>query len=227
MASINIPKHVAIIPDGNRRWAKARGLPSFEGHRRGFSVLSKIAKKAREIGVKVFTVWAFSTENWNRSEKEVNYLMDMYEKWIDENLKTAIRDKIRIIHLGRKDRIRKSLLKKLSDTESKTKKFNKSYLCIALDYGGKDEILRAIKKIKNKNLEENEFNKYLDTKDLPYPKIDCVIRTSGEFRSSGFMLWQSAYSEYIVVKKHLPDFSVQDFEKCIGIYSKRIRRFGR
>src|SRR3989338_3788928 len=113
MLSNNIPKHVAIIPDGNRRWAKARGLPSFEGHRRGFSVLSKIAKKAREIGVKVFTVWAFSTENWNRSEKEVNYLMDMYEKWIDENLKTAIRDKIRIIHLGRKDRIKKFLLKKL------------------------------------------------------------------------------------------------------------------
>ena len=226
MLSNNIPKHVAIIPDGNRRWAKIRGLPSFEGHRRGFSVLSKIAKKAREIGVKVFTVWAFSTENWNRSEKEVNYLMDMYEKWIDENLKTAIKDKIRIIHLGRKDRIKKSLLKKLSDAESKTKKFNKSYLCIALDYGGRDEIVRAFKNIKDKNVKIEDLEKYLDTKILPYPNPDLIIRTSGQFRTSGFMTWQSAYSEYSVVEKHLPDFKVVDFLDCIETYKKRNRRFG-
>lgn len=227
MASNNIPNHVAIIPDGNRRWAKARNLPTFEGHRRGFSILSKIAKKAREMGVKVFTIWAFSTENWNRSEKEVNYLMDMYEKWIDENLKTAIKDKIKIIHLGRKDRIRKSLRDKLSNAENKTEKFNKSYLCIALDYGGKDEILRAIKKIKNNNLKEKEFKNFLDTKSLPYPNPDLVIRTSGEYRTSGFMLWQSAYSEYIIVEKHLPDFKVVDFIDCIETYAKKIRRFGR
>lgn len=226
MALNNIPKHVAIIPDGNRRWAKARNFPTFEGHRRGFNVLSKIAKKARDIGIKVFTVWAFSTENWNRSEKEVNYLMDIYERWIDENLKTAIKDKIRIIHLGRKDRIRKSLLKKLSDAENKTKKFNKSYLCLAVDYGGRDEIVRAIKKIKNNSLKENEFNNFLDTKSLPYPNPDLIIRTSGQFRTSGFMTWQSAYSEYIVIEKHLPDFKVIDFMNCIETYKKRNRRFG-
>lgn len=227
MLSNNIPNHIAIIPDGNRRWAKEKGFPSFEGHRRGFGVLSKIAKKAREIGVKVFTVWAFSTENWNRSEKEVNYLMDIYEKWIDENLKTAIKDKIKIIHLGRKDRIKKTLLDKLSDAENKTKKFNKSYLCIALDYGGRDEIIRSLKKIKSKKINENEFEKFLDTKDLPFPNPDLIIRTSGEFRSSGFMIWQSAYSEYIFLDKFLPDFSVKDFEKCINLFIDRNRRFGR
>ena len=226
MLSNNIPKHVAIIPDGNRRWAKAKGLPTFEGHRRGFDVISKIATKAREIGVKVFTVWAFSTENWNRSENEVNYLMDIYEKWIDENLKTAIKDKIRIIHLGRKDRIRKSLLKKLSNAESKTKEFNKSYLCIALDYGGRDEIVRAFKNIKDKNVKIEDLEKYLDTKILPYPNPDLIIRTSGQFRTSGFMTWQSAYSEYIVVEKTLPDFKVVDFLDCIERYKKRNRRFG-
>lgn len=226
MASIKIPRHVAIIPDGNRRWAKAKGFPSFEGHRRGFGILSKIAKRARIIGVKVFTVWAFSTENWNRTKDEIEYLMNIYEKWIDDNLKTAIKDKIRIIHLGRKNRIKKSLMEKLTNAENKTKKFTSSYLCIALDYGGKDEILRAIENLKTKKLEESEFNKYLDTKDLPFPNPDLIIRTSGEFRSSGFMIWQSAYSEYIFLNKYLPDFTVKDFEKCISTFVHRNRRFG-
>lgn len=227
MALNNIPNHVAIIPDGNRRWARERGLPTFEGHRRGFGVMKNIAKKAREIGIKVLTIWAFSTENWNRSKEEINYLMDIYENWVDDHLKEALKDKVRIIHLGRKDRIRKSLSKKLADAEQKTKNFNKFYLCIALDYGGKDEILRAINKIiNNKNINEIEFEKFLDTYDLPYPNPNLIIRTSGEYRTSGFMIWQASYAELIILDKYLPEFTAKDFEDCIKTYSKRNRRFG-
>ena len=227
MTSSIIPNHVAIIPDGNRRWARARGLPTFEGHRRGSGVMKNIAKKAREIGIKILTIWAFSTENWSRSKEEIDYLMDIYESWVDEHLKEALKDQIRIIHLGRKDRIKKSLADKLTDAEQKTKDFNKFYLCIALDYGGKDEIVRAISKIKNnKKVSEKRFEKFLDTYDLPYPNPDLVIRTSGEYRTSGFMIWQASYAELIILDKHLPDFTAKDFEDCIKTYLKRNRRFG-
>jgi undecaprenyl diphosphate synthase len=227
MASINIPNHLAIVPDGNRRWAKEKGLPIFEGHRRGFGVMRSIGRKAREMGIKVLTVWAFSTENWNRSEKEIEYLMDIYESWVDMHLEEAMKDKIRIIHIGRKDKIRKSLREKLKNAELKTKDFNKFYLGLALDYGGKDEIIRAIKTIKNvTKLNENNFGKYLDTKELPYPNPDLVIRTSGEFRTSGFMLWQTAYSEYFILDKYYPDFTTNDLVESLNQYSKRKRRFG-
>lgn len=118
----NIPKHIALIPDGNRRWAREKGLPTFEGHRRGFDRVKELAKKIKELGIPVFTVWAFSTENWNRTKEEVDYLMGIYEQWIDENLKNALRDQTRIIHIGRKDRIRGSLKNKLENAEKKNEK---------------------------------------------------------------------------------------------------------
>ena len=182
------PKHVAIIPDGNRRWAKKNNFPTFEGHRKGFEAIKLIGKKARELGIKILTIWAFSTENWQRSKQEIDYLMDIYETWIDFHLEEAIKDNIKIIHLGRKDRIRKSLRIKLKDAEKKTEFFNKNYLCIGIDYGGRDEIIRGVNSILNskKNIvTEKEFEKVLDTKDLPYPNPDLVIRTSGEQRTSG------------------------------------------
>jgi undecaprenyl diphosphate synthase len=236
---MNIPTHVAIIPDGNRRWAKEQGLPTFEGHRRGFNVLIEIGKKARELGIKILTFWAFSTENWWRSKEEVNYLMKLYEKAIDKNLKEAFKDKVRIIHIGRKDRIPKTLKEKIANAEEKTKKFNKYYLVIALDYGGRDEVLRAAQKVQSsylpagtakfkvQSLTDNIFESFLDTKDLPKPEVDLLIRTSGEQRTSGFMMWQAAYAEHIFVKKYLPNFTPTDFEDCIKEYSKRQRRFGR
>lgn len=228
----NIPKHVVIIPDGNRRWAKEKGLPTFEGHRRGFELTTKLVKKAKSLGVKVVTLWGFSTENWNRSREEVDYLMKLYEMMIDQNLKQALKEKTRIIHIGRKDRFSDVLRNKIIKAEEKTKSFNKFYLVIALDYGGKDEMLRAIGKISNfkfkiSNLDENNFNQFLDTKDLPYPNPDLIIRTSGEQRTSGLMIWQAAYAEYIFVKEYFPDFSTQLFEKCIREYSQRQRRFGK
>jgi undecaprenyl diphosphate synthase len=229
---IKPPNHIAIIPDGNRRWARKRGLSVFEGHRRGFERGTEIVKKAREMNIKILTFWAFSTENWNRSKEEVNDLMKLYQIMIEKNLKQALKEKSRIIHLGRKDRIDGDLRKKIINAEEKTKNFNKYYFCLALDYGGRDEVVRAIKKIsdaKNSklNIDEETFNQFLDTKILPHPNVDLVIRTSGEQRSSGFMIWQTTYSEYIFYEKYFPDFSAEDLEKCIKEYQKRRRRFGK
>lgn len=225
----NIPNHVAIIPDGNRRWAKEKGLNTYDGHKKGFEVLIKIAKKARALGIKVFTVWAFSTENWKRTKEEINYLMKLYEVMLDKYLSEALKDEVRIIHLGRKDRINENLKNKVINIEEKTKNFDKYFLCVALDYGGHDEIIRGINKIRHSQSVINElnFNKYLDTKDLPYPNPDLIIRTSGERRLSGFLLWQSQYSELVFVKKYLPNYDDDDFEKTINDFSKRQRRFGK
>lgn len=221
----NIPNHVAIIPDGNRRWAKERGLPTFEGHRKGFQTLVNIAKKSRELGIKILTVWAFSTENWKRSSGEIDYLMNLYDIMLEKYFKEALKEKIRVIHLGRKDRINKTLKNKIINIEEKTKNFTQHYLCIGLDYGGRDEIIRATKK--GSNLSEVNFSQFLDTKDLPYPNPDLIIRTGGEQRLSGFLLWQSQYSELMFIKKYLPDFGPEDFEKCISSFVRRQRRFGK
>ncbi|KKP65571.1 MAG: Isoprenyl transferase [Candidatus Roizmanbacteria bacterium GW2011_GWA2_35_19] len=229
----NLPNHVAIIPDGNRRWAKDCGLPTFEGHRKGFDALIEIGKKSRELGIKILTAWAFSTENWDRSKQEIKYLMELFELMIDKNLEEALKNNIKIIHLGRKDRISKKLKKKIINAENKTKEFNKYYLCIGLDYGGRDEIVRTISKLnppaggQNSNLSEYLISKNLDTKVLPFTDPDLIIRTGGEQRLSGFMLWQAQYSELMFIKKYLPDFTPQDFENCIKNYSVRQRRFGK
>lgn len=222
---MEIPHHIAIIPDGNRRWARERNLPTFEGHRRGFDSLVKVCRKSRKLGVKIMTVWAFSTENWKRTKKEVGYLMKLYEVMISSFLNEAINDHIRIVHLGRKDRINANLKNKIIDAENKTKHFKKYYLCIALDYGGRDEILRAVKQ--NKILNETDLNAALDTASLPFPDPDLIIRTGGEMRLSGFMSWQNQYSELMFSEKYLPDFSPQDLTDSIKKFSDRKRRFGK
>ena len=234
MTNQYLPKHVAIIPDGNRRWAKEKHLPVFEGHAKGSDVVFEISQKAREMGIKILSIWGFSTENWTRSKKEVNLLMKVFEKRIDKQLDEAMREKVRILHIGKKTRINNSLRKKIENAEKQTKHFKNHYLVFALDYGGRDEVLRAIKRINKKDklldinkLTEDEFGKFLDTKDLPNPNPDLVIRTSGEIRTSGFMIWQAAYSEYAFLTKYFPDFNKQDFENCILEYSNRKRRFGK
>ncbi|MBI2613718.1 MAG: di-trans,poly-cis-decaprenylcistransferase [Candidatus Levybacteria bacterium] len=230
MNSLNIPNHIAIIPDGNRRWAKEHNLPTLQGHKKGFDVAVKIGRKIRSLGVHTLTMWAFSTENWNRTKEEVSYLMKMYEIFIEKNLKEAMREKIRIIHLGRKDRISKKLLWKIQDSEEKTKNFKNYILNIALDYGGQDEVIRGIQKLSQQdinNLTIEQFNNFLDTADQPYPNPDLIIRTSGEQRTSGLMIWQAAYSEYIFLQKHFPDIKDEDIELAIEEYSKRQRRFGK
>jgi len=229
---ILLPNHIAIIPDGNRRWAREHKLPTLEGHRRGFEVGIKIGRKIRSLGVNTTTFWAFSTENWNRTSEEINYLMKLYEAFVKKNLKEALKEKIRIIHLGRKDRIPKSLLRKITNSEEKTKSFTKYILNVALDYGGRDEIIRAIQKISNikyqiSNISEENFNKFLDTKNQPYPNPDLIIRTSGEQRTSGLMIWQAAYAEYVFLNKHFPDLKDEDIDYAVQEYSRRQRRFGK
>lgn len=227
---IKIPTHLAIIPDGNRRWARERGLPTFEGHRLGYQRGIELGEKARELGIKHLTFWAFSTENWNRTKEETSYLMKIFKNLVDQYLKEALKNEIKIIHLGRKDRIDQELRDKISIAEEKTKNFNRYYLNLALDYGGRDEIIRAIEKIKtidNNSLEitQDNFSQFLDTFEIPDP--DLVIRTSGEIRTSGFMIWQSAYSEWIFYPKYFPDFTPADLEKCLEEFARRQRRFGR
>lgn len=227
-----IPVHVAIIPDGNRRWAKERGLPTLEGHRRGFDIAIKLSNKARELGVKILSLWAFSTENWDRTTQEVGYLMKLYEQMIDRQLKEAMKNHTRLIHIGRKDRISATLKEKIIHAENETSKFDNNYLVIALDYGGRDEIVRAINTIKDSKsnvgkIDEKNFNQFLDTRNLPQPDPDLIIRTSGECRWSGFMMWQSAYSEYMFIDKYFPDFTTQDLENCIEQFKQRNRRFGK
>ncbi len=227
---MKIPIHLAIIPDGNRRWAKEKNLPTFEGYRRGYQRGIEIGKKARGLGIKYLTFWAFSTENWNRSKEEVTYLMRIFKDLVDQNLKEALKDEIKITHLGRKDRIDQELRDKLAKAEEKTKSFDRYYLNLALDYGGRDEIIRAIKKIQtidNNSLifSDDNFNRFLDTHAIPDP--DLIIRTSGEMRTSGFMIWQAAYSEWIFYPKYFPDFTSADLEECLKEFARRQRRFGR
>lgn len=226
-----VPDHIAIILDGNRRWARAKGIPTLEGHKAGFEAGMKIAKAARGWGVHTFTVWGLSTENWDRSPKELAYLMKLYWRMVSEVEKEAKKDDIRFVHLGRKDRIPKSLALYIRSLEQKTRN-NKSHIFnAAIDYGSRDEIVRATQKIikvgiKPENLDEKLFASYLDTGDQPYPNVDLYIRTSGEQRMSGFLMWQAAYAEFHWEVDHLPDFTPEKLRNAILDYSRRRRRFG-
>lgn len=222
----NIPAHVAIIPDGNRRWAKNKGLPSLEGHRKGAQNFEKLADKAREMGIQCFTTWVFSTENWKRPQDEIDYLFDIARKYVKKYKEKCLREKTRFIHLGRKDRLPEDIVRELIDIEEKTKEYTSFNIALGFDYGGHDEIVRAVEVLKNKNLpitmESIENN--LDTKGLPPP--DFIIRTSGELRLSGFLSWQSAYAELYFPNIHFPDFTPELFEKAVLDFAKRDRRFG-
>lgn len=224
--------HLAIIPDGNRRWAKDRGLPTLEGHRKGFEAAHKIVKYAREAGIHTVTLWAFSTENWERTKEEVGYLMRLYAEMTDKFLAEAVKDKVKIVHIGRKDRIPDFLLEKVVNAENETRDFDSNILNIALDYGGRNEVLRAFEKaqsleLKVESLSEDNFNDLLDTAGQPYPNPDLIIRTSGEMRTSGFMIWQAAYAELLFLEKHFPEMDTQDIDDAIAEFNRRQRRFGK
>jgi len=240
-----LPNHVAIIPDGNRRWARERKLPTLIGHRKGFDRAMEVVREGRAMGIHTLTLWAFSTENWNRTKKEVGYLMGLYSKMIDRNLKEAHETESKIVHLGRKERIPKSLAKKIEQAEKETSGYKKHILNVALDYGGQDELLRAIEKISGEFSKPNfQFSKlkekigrhgkypifkladYLDTGGQPYPYPDLMIRTSGEQRTSGLLLWQAAYAELYFEKKSFPDFTAKRFRSAVEDFMKRERRFG-
>ena len=227
-----IPRHVAIICDGNRRWAREKNLPTFFGHKKGLETATRIAKYLRKRGVSTVTLWAFSTENWDRTKKEVGYLMKIFEKAVSDNLKEAVRDKIKVIHIGRKDRLPQSLRNKLEKIEKQTENFDKYILNLAIDYGGRDEILRAVKKTEKMNgelkkMSDEEFAKLLDTGNQINPYPDVIIRTGGDMRLSGFMSWQAAYAELFFLKKGLPALATDDIDQVLDEYASRQRRFGK
>ncbi len=229
----NIPKHVAIIIDGNGRWAKERGLPRIFGHRVGINRVKEIVKVADKLGIKVITFFAFSTENWTRPEKEVNMLMRSLNNFLDRNIAELDEKNIRLMVIGRDDPIPKFLQTKIKEAQDRTKDNTGLIAVLALNYGSRQEIVDAVKKFTNavikneanlEGLDIENFSNYLYTKGLPDP--DLLIRTSGEMRISNFLLWQLSYAELYFPKKYWPDFGKEDLEKAIEEYQKRERRFG-
>ena len=228
-----IPKHIAIIMDGNGRWAKKRMLPRKAGHKAGATALENLSDYANALGVKHMTVYAFSTENWKRSEEEVEAIMDLLRAYLQTYIDKAGRDNMRIDVIGDRQRLAPDIQEKIRRLETITKDQTGLFLHIALNYGGRDEILRAVKKIaqqvKNGDLapieiEEETISNVLDTAHVPDP--DLLIRTSGEERISNFMLWQLAYSEFYFTDKLWPDFKNEDLDEAILQFQMRDRRFG-
>lgn len=226
-----IPHHIALILDGNRRWARARGLHSSEGHKAAYGAMQKITKAARELGINTLTIWAFSTENWERPVDEIKNIMLLIRKLLSDFEKESKKEEIRFVHLGRKDRLPKEIVQMMTNLEDKTKNYKKHVFNVALDYGGANEIARATQKIiKDKipaeKVDEKLFANYLDTTDEPYPYIDLFIRTSGEQRTSGLMPIQMAYAEIYWEEDNLPDMTPEKLKEAILDYSRRRRRFG-
>ena len=223
--TLNIPKHIAIIMDGNGRWAKSKNRPRVFGHKAGADTLRKIVKYCGNLGVEYLTVYAFSTENWKRSQEEVSALMTLFKTYINSEKKTLLENKVRFMVSGRKEGVSKSLLDAIKKLEEETSKDYKMILNIAFNYGGRAEIIDAIKKAKelNEEITEENFSKFLYN-NIPDPEL--IIRTSGEFRISNFLLWQLAYSEIYITDVYWPDFNEEELDKAIYSYNKRERRFG-
>lgn len=224
-----IPAHVGIIMDGNRRWARERNLPTIEGHRRGYGILKKLPEWFFARGVSIVSVFAFSTENWNRAREEVNYLMKLVEKAFKEDLDEFHARGYRVVLSGRIAELPGDLPEICANAVNRTKANRTGTLHLCLNYGGRAEIIDAVKKmVKNglrpEQVHEGIMRKYLYNEDIGDP--DIIVRTSGEERTSGFLLWQSAYSELMFMKKYWPDFEEADAEKIINEYSSRQRRFG-
>jgi undecaprenyl diphosphate synthase len=224
--AVNIPAHIAVIPDGNRRWAKEKGLPSLMGHKKGAENFEHLLNTAREMGISYVSIWSFSTENWKRSEEEVSYLFELLRDFVKKYKDKALREKIRFIHLGRKDRLPADVVETLKEMEEKTKDYTEFTFALAMDYGGHDEMLRALNKIisEGKEINTENLDHALDTAKMPYP--DLIIRTGGEQRLSGFMPWQSEYAELAFPKMYFPDFDQKALREVIENFSNRERRFG-
>ncbi len=219
--------HLAIIPDGNRRWAKIHSLHPWDGHKKAIEGFHELTDWCRnDPRVDVLTVWCFSTENWKRDKKEVTMLMRMLEDYLRKERTTFIEKGTRFVHSGRKDRIPVSLAKLIADVEEETKDQTAFTLQLAVDYGGRDEIVRAANRCidMNQQMNESTLRSSLDHPELP--EIDLIVRTSGEKRTSNFFLWQAAYAEWEFVEKYFPDFTKEDLADCLETYAKRTRRFG-
>ena len=227
------PKHIGIILDGNRRWAKAHGMAAIEGHKVGAQRVKDIVKYSYDIGLKYLTVYAFSTENWKRTEEEVGALMLLFNKFLDKYIKIADTKNVKIKFIGDRTALSKSLADKMAKAEERTKNNSGLLFSVGINYGGRDEIIHAVKnisedvkngKIKSEDITTDLFSNYLYTAGMPDP--DLVIRTSGEMRTSNFLPWQIVYSEFLFLDKYWPDFSEEDLDNAIEAYQKRNRKFG-
>ena len=225
-----LPKHIGIMIDGNRRWAREKKLPVFFGHKRGTERVIEIVDYAAEKGIKTLTLYGFSTENWKRSKKEVDYLMDLFVKFAKEYAYDFNKKGIQFRHIGELEMLPKDLQKNIKEAQKLTKNNKKMVLNIALNYGGRNEIVRAIRKIIQKKISPEKINEkvvmnYLDTKGLP--DVDFIIRTSGEMRLSNFLPFQGTYAELYFPKICWPDFTKKQFDLAIKEFQKRRRRFGK
>lgn len=228
-----VPNHIAIIMDGNGRWAKKRGLPRTAGHKAGGETFRSIANYCRKIGVKYFTVYAFSTENWKRSEEEINALMLLLERYLSEGLRDMEKNKVTFRFFGDLSRLSPKLRNLCLEAQSRSSQYDEVQVNFCLNYGGRDEIVRAAKAFaadvaagrrSADSLTETEFESYLDSAGVPDPEL--IIRPSGEMRLSNFLSWQSAYSEFVFMDVLWPDFTPEDLERAIDVYNTRNRRFG-
>lgn len=229
----NMPKHIAIIMDGNRRWARTQGKPASFGHKAGAKTLENIVRYANKIGLKYITVYAFSTENWKRSQEEVSTLMGILRWYLKDCVKKSMKNNVRCRVIGRKEELSPDIVQSIENLEEKTKNNTGLNFTIAINYGGRDEITRAVKKIaadvkagkiNPDDITEQTITDNLDTRELPDP--DLLIRTSGEQRLSNYLPWQLAYTEFYFTDTYWPDFSKEELIKAFEKYNKRERRFG-
>jgi len=230
---INVPGSVALIMDGNGRWAKKRGLPRTAGHKEGAKTVEKLLPEVGKLGIRYFTVYAFSTENWNRSPEEVDALMQLFRLYAPRLLKMAVRNNVRVRFIGDRNRFDRDIIQLMDGLEKDTEANTGLCFAVAANYGGRDEIRRAAAafaedvkagKADPAALDEQLFKQYLDTHDIPDP--DLIIRTSGEYRLSNFLLWEAAYAEYVATDVLFPDFDREELIRCIEAYNCRHRRFG-
>jgi undecaprenyl diphosphate synthase len=229
-----LPRHVAIIMDGNGRWARERGLPRVAGHRAGVQSVRDVVEASIDLGISVLTLYAFSQDNWKRPKEEVSVLMELLDFFLDKEIQSLVRQGVQFRTLGRIEALPESVQKKLAEAVRQTRQNNRLIFNIALNYGSRTEILDAVKEIVeeakhssealNGKLTEEYFSERLYTRGLPDP--DLLIRTSGEMRLSNFLLWQLSYAEIYITKKYWPDFRKEDFVGAVREYEKRERRFG-
>lgn len=230
---LNIPRHIAIIMDGNGRWAKKRRMPRNYGHTQGAKTIEKICEDAYKLGVEYLTVYAFSTENWRRPAEEVEALMKLLQSYLETSIKTSMKNNMRIRVIGDKSRLSENIRKSIENLEEASKNNTGLNFQVAINYGSRDELLRAMKalsldvkagKVDVDRIDEAMFEQYLDTRGIPDP--DLLIRTSGEQRLSNYLLWQMAYTEFYFTDVLWPDFNKKELIKAIEYYSSRTRKFG-
>lgn len=222
-------KHLGIIPDGNRRWAKQKGMLSSQGHTAGYQKVKEISLSAFDKGIEQVSVWAFSTENWKRAEQEVSFLMDLLFTALSKELDFYLKNNIKLKVIGRREGLSEKIVKAIDVAEEKTKGGTKGQFNLLINYGGRAEIIDGIKRVMKEgadpeSITEDSFQDYLWTKDMLEP--DLIVRTSGEQRLSGFLSWSGIYSELRFIDKHWPDFSESDIDDCIEDFKNRQRRFG-